>query len=75
VDGYNIKIRATEIPKYLQDFVDVFNTPLIGEVVDYKEFEYTIKTMDSSPYGLLYNLSEPQLEVLQEYLADALRKK
>jgi hypothetical protein len=31
--------------------------------------------MDPPPYGPLYNLLEPQLEVLQEYLANALRKK
>jgi hypothetical protein len=31
--------------------------------------------MDPPLYGPLYNLSEPQLKVLQEYLADALRKK
>jgi hypothetical protein len=47
-----------EIPEYLQDFVDIFNIPLIGEVVDYKGFEHTIKTTDSPPYSLLYNLSE-----------------
>jgi hypothetical protein len=28
------------------------------EVVDYKEFEYIIKTTDPPPYGPLYNLSE-----------------
>jgi hypothetical protein len=75
VDGHDIKIRATEIPKYLQDFVDVFDTPLIEEVVDYKGFEYAIETTDPPSYSPLYNLSEPQLEVLREYLADALRKK
>jgi hypothetical protein len=53
-----------EIPKYLQDFIDVFNIPLTGEVVDYKGFEYTIKTTDPPPYGPLYNLLEPQLEAL-----------
>jgi hypothetical protein len=47
-----------EIPKYLQDFVDVFNIPLTREVIDYKGFEYTIKTTDPPPYGPLYNLSE-----------------
>jgi hypothetical protein len=43
--------------------------------VDYKEFEYIIKTMDPPSYSPLYNLLELQLEVLREYLADALRKK
>jgi hypothetical protein len=43
--------------------------------VDYKEFEYIIKTMDPPSYGPLYNLLEPQLEALREYLTDALRKK
>jgi hypothetical protein len=32
--------------------------PLIREVVDYKEFEYIIKTIDPPPYSLLYNLLE-----------------
>jgi hypothetical protein len=31
--------------------------------------------MDPPPYGLLYNLLEPQLKALREYLANALRKK
>ena len=59
MDGHNIKIGATEIPEYLQDFTDVFNIPLIEEVVDHKEFEYIIKTTDPPSYGPLYNLSEP----------------
>jgi hypothetical protein len=58
VDGHNIKIGATKIPKYLQDFVDVFDISLIEEVVDYKGFEHTIKTTDPPPYSPLYNLLE-----------------
>jgi hypothetical protein len=58
VDSHNIKIGAIEIPKYLQDFADVFDIPLTREVVDYKGFEHTIKTTDPPPYGPLYNLSE-----------------
>jgi hypothetical protein len=53
-----------EIPEYLQDFADIFNIPLIGEVVDYKGFEYIIKTIDPLLYSLLYNLLKPQLEAL-----------
>ena len=43
--------------------------------MDYKGFEYAIKTTDPPSYGLLYNLLELQLEALREYLANALRKK
>jgi hypothetical protein len=43
--------------------------------VDYKGFEYIIKTIDPPPYSPLYNLSEPQLKALREYLTSALRKK
>jgi hypothetical protein len=43
--------------------------------VDYKGFKYIIKTIDPPPYGLLYNLLEPQLKALQEYLANTLKKK
>jgi hypothetical protein len=59
VDNYNIKTGAIEIPKYLQDFVDVFDNPLTREVIDLKGFEHIIKTIDTPPYGPLYNLSEP----------------
>jgi hypothetical protein len=59
VDNYNIKTRAMEISKYLQDFIDIFNNPLTREVIDLKEFKYIIKTIDAPPYSLLYNLSEP----------------
>jgi hypothetical protein len=43
--------------------------------VDYKGFEHIIKTIDPPLYSPLYNLLELQLEALQEYLANALRKK
>jgi hypothetical protein len=43
--------------------------------VDYKGFEYIIKTIDPLLYSLLYNLLKPQLEALWEYLTNALRKK
>jgi hypothetical protein len=75
VDDYDIKTRAMEIPEYLQDFVDIFDNPLTGEVVDLEGFEHVIKTIDAPPYSLLYNLSEPQLEALRGYLANALKKK
>jgi hypothetical protein len=39
--------------------MDISNIPLIEEVVDYKGFEYTIKTIDPPSYSLLYNLLEP----------------
>jgi hypothetical protein len=48
-----------KIPKYLQDFIDIFDNPLTREIVDLKEFEYIIKTIDAPPYSLLYNLLEP----------------
>src|SRR5208282_4963432 len=38
-------------------------------------FEHAIDTIDSPPYGPLYNLSELQLAALREYLSDALRKR
>ena len=48
-----------EISKYLQDFIDIFNNPLTREIIDLKGFEYIIKTINASPYSLLYNLLEP----------------
>jgi rRNA pseudouridine-1189 N-methylase Emg1 (Nep1/Mra1 family) len=64
VNNYNIKTRAMEIPKYLQDFIDIFDNPLTREIIDLKEFEHIIKTIDTPLYSLLYNLLEPQLKAL-----------
>jgi hypothetical protein len=48
-----------KILKYLQDFIDIFNNPLTREVIDLKEFEHVIKTINAPPYSLLYNLLKP----------------
>jgi hypothetical protein len=37
-------------------FINIFDILLIREVVDYKGFEYIIKTINPSLYSLLYNL-------------------
>ena len=58
VDGYNIKTGVIEILKYLRDFINVFDILLIKKVINYKGFEYIIKTINPFFYGLLYNLSE-----------------
>jgi hypothetical protein len=44
--------------------MNIFNILLIKEVIDYKRFEYIIKTINPLFYGLLYNLSELQLKAL-----------
>jgi len=38
--------------------MNIFDILLIKEIVDYKGFEYIIKTINPLLYGLLYNLSE-----------------
>jgi hypothetical protein len=48
-----------EIPEYLQDFINIFNNPLTRKIIDLKEFEYIIKTIDAPFYSLLYNLLKP----------------
>jgi hypothetical protein len=48
-----------EIFKYLQDFINIFNNPLTREIIDFKGFKHIIKTIDTPPYSLLYNLLEP----------------
>jgi hypothetical protein len=58
VDGYNIKTGVIEILKYLRDFINVFDILLIKKVINYKGFEYIIKTINLLLYSLLYNLSE-----------------
>jgi hypothetical protein len=48
-----------EIPKYLQDFINIFNNSLTREVIDLEGFEHVIKTINTPLYSLLYNLLEP----------------
>jgi hypothetical protein len=62
------------LPKYLEEYSDVFENPTIGLLTDQDGFEHAIPTDGPVPYGPLYSLSEPQLEALRNYLADALQK-
>src|SRR5208282_5331361 len=79
IRSYQIKgasdAPAVAIPKYLQDVSDFFDTEKAGILPEQGGFEHAIDTIDSPPYGPLYNLSELQLAALREYLSDALRKR
>ena len=71
----SIAKEITDLPVYLLDFKDVFDTKEATKLLDQEEFKYTIKTIRLSPFSLLYNLLEPQLKVLCNYIKDILRKK
>ncbi|KAF4627116.1 hypothetical protein G7Y89_g11043 [Cudoniella acicularis] len=65
-----------QIPEYLADFADVFDPALASDPPDLGDgVAHAIETTEDPPYGPLYNLSEPQLQALREYLADALEKR
>ena len=64
------------IPDALADFADVFDNERAGQLLQLKETDHGIKIHGDKepPYGPIYKLSENELGVLREYLADALAK-
>ena len=66
--------EPTDLPAYLADFADVFDDEEAGRLPDQGGFEHAIETTESPPFGPLYNLSEPQLKALRDYIEDALKK-
>lgn len=66
---------SVEVPKYLHDFSDVFDLDKASELPEQGGFEHSINTTDPPPYGLLYNLSEAQLEALRLYITNTLKKR
>ena len=62
-------------PEGLEDYADVFSVEDTGVLLLNGPFNYAIKTEGKDPlYRPLYNLSEGELKVLQDYLDDAVMK-
>jgi hypothetical protein len=61
--------------KKFKDFKNVFNIIKMGILLDYNRFEHTIKTIGDPSFKPLYNLSRSELEVLKNYLENALAKR
>lgn len=66
----------TQIPPEAMRYAHVFSAKEAGKLPDYYRMEHGIDLVEGGqpPYGPLYNLSQRELEVLQDYLADATKK-
>ena len=64
------------VPDEVREYQDVFDNERAGILPQLKETDHGIKVHDDKepPYGPIYKLSETELGVLREYLADALSK-
>jgi hypothetical protein len=66
---------ATTLPKEFRDYEDVFSKEAAGQLPPFKEGDHAIDLEGKEPpYGPLYNLSSRELEVLRDYLDDAMAK-
>jgi hypothetical protein len=57
-----------------KDFKDVFNIIKISILLDHNKFKYVIKTISDPSFRSLHNLLRNELEVLKDYLKNALTK-
>lgn len=66
----------SRVPNALREYADVFDSEAAKTLPPFKSSDHAIPLMEGKepPYGPLYNLSARELQVLREYLEDALAK-
>ena len=59
----------------LLEYIDVFNNCNAEILLQYKSLDYTISIIEGKepPYSLLYTLSLRKLQLLREYIKEALQ--
>ena len=63
------------LSKGLEDYTDVFSVEDASVLLSNRPFNHAIETEGKDPlYGPLYNLSEGELKVLQDYLDNTVTK-
>jgi len=81
-DSYTVRILSAQeapevrVPDALNAYQDVFSAEAASILPSHRATDHKIKVQEGKepPYGPLYNLSERELEVLRDYLKDALEK-
>ena len=61
-----------KLPLEYKEFQDVFSEEEANKLVLRGWQDHAIEIVGEPSYGLIYNLSEKELKMLQEYLAEAL---
>ena len=62
------------LPEYLRGYKDIFDERVAFILPEQGGYEHAIETKGQVLYGPLYNLLEPQLVVLRDYIATSLKK-
>jgi hypothetical protein len=58
------------VPEKYHEFMNLFGEPLTQELSPHRTFDHQIRIKEENevPFGLIYHLSEKELEALREYL-------
>ncbi len=77
-DLTNLEKPPRKIPLILSEYADLthfFSEDATNTSPEYGNHDLRLETTDTPPFGPLYNLSQNELEVLREYIADNLAKR
>ncbi|RYO07084.1 hypothetical protein AA0111_g12895, partial [Alternaria arborescens] len=68
--------QEVRIPHELLEYADVFDNRNAEILLQYKSLDYAIPIVEGKepPYGPLYTLSLRELQLLREYIEEALRR-
>ena len=68
--------ETAAIPPKYAEFQDVFSKQEADKLPPHRPYDHTIPLVDSAklPFGPVYNLSQPELQALHEYIKENLAK-
>jgi hypothetical protein len=68
--------QEVRIPHKLSEYADIFDNRNAEILLQYKSLNYAIPIVEGKepPYGPLYTLSSRELQLLREYIEEALRR-
>lgn len=76
-DVFNGSIPSTSLNIILSEYLDLaemFSKEAANTLPEHGPQDLNLETLGTPPFGPLYNLSQVELEVLQEYIMDNLAK-
>lgn len=68
------ELQVLVISSEYSDLAHVFLEDAANTLPEHGDHDLCLETTGTPPFGLLYNLSQNELEVLREYIADNLAK-
>ena len=68
------KLQVPVISSDYSDLAHIFLEDTINTLPEYGDYNLCLETTKTPPFRLLYNISQNELDVLQEYIVDNLAK-